>query len=36
MQGRILKENLMDTNGMTQGRNSSIHMLINLKIVSNL
>ena len=36
MQGRILKEKLIDTNGMRQGRSCSIQMLINLKIVSNL
>ena len=36
MQGRILKEKLIDTNGMKQGRSCYIHMLINLKIVSNL
>ena len=36
MQGRILKEKLIHTNGMRQGRSHSIQMLINLKIVSNL
>ena len=36
MQGRILKEKLIDTNGTRQGRSCSIQMLINLKIVSNL
>ena len=30
MQGRILKEKLIDTNGMRQGRSCSIQMLINL------
>ena len=36
MQGRILKEKLIDTNRTRQGRSCSIQMLINLKIVSNL
>ena len=36
MQGRTLKEKLIDRNGMRQGRSCSIQMLISLKIVSNL
>ena len=36
MQGRILKEKLIDTNGTRQGRSCSIQMPINLKIVGNL